>query len=249
MALPRWFRGSAPSAAAHGGWERLIEALHAAELATELDAGTLRAMIGRLADLAPDLDVVAAVLDLYYRGGGDAGAALRRAREDRVVAIRERDGTTARQVVSKLRLAVPELGALALVEEPAPRFLWASNFLLRTRGGMSALPVAAMELEPVSLRDGEYLRRTVTVRAIIGAANAILGRRGIAWRFVPIESPDGVETYVAVQRDQAMLLDVADVLAEPLESLLGLAAWRSDPPQATPSRPTRTPPRGLSRVA
>jgi hypothetical protein len=238
MAFPRWLRASRPDASVHPEWQRQLDALGAVGLAQELDAAALVRLVPPAEiSRAPDLDAIADALDGYYRARdrgpapGESGkieidAAMRRCRRDRHVSVREGEGCSARTIVAKLRLAVPELGGLALVEEPFPRFAWAAPMVLRARGGVAALPVAAMEVEAVSLRDETYLRRTITVRALLGAANAILSKRGIAWRFLPIQSPEGVESYLAVTRDTATFLDPLAIWADPLEGLLPFACWR-----------------------
>ncbi len=247
MAFPRWLRASRPEEALHPGWRRYLDALGAVGLGQELDAAALARLVAP-ADVsrAPDLDAIADALDGYYRardrgpapgesGPIEIGAAMRRCRRDRHVSVRENDGANARTIVATLRLAVPELGGLALVEEPRPRFVWAAPLVLRARGGVAALPAAAMEVDAVALRDETYLRRTITVRALLGATNTVLSKRGIAWRFLPIQSPEGVESYLAVTRDTASLLEPLAIWADPLEGLLPFACWREG--SIFPARP------------
>lgn len=215
-----------PEPLVHVEWRRYVEAFHTVGLAQELDIQTLPARLGDPARGTPTSEDVSRLLDGYYRGDGDAEAGMRRTRADRYVTHHAGDRSTARQIVARLRLAVPEIGPLALVDEDARREP-SSAISLRTFRRKAPLPRRELDSESFEHSGLLYVRRTITVRALVAATNALLASRGIARRFLPLDGTDELEAYVALEPGDAAVLDLVDAFAAPLDELRAFAGWGS----------------------
>lgn len=181
----------------HLGWERLRAAMRAAGVLGDLLDGSLHALLGPHARRRP---TPAAVVDML-----DAATRHEPAHTG-FVCVRESDGLTARQVVARLRVALPELGPLTLVDE---RHDGRDRLVLRTFGRFVVVDEAALETERWAAAERTFERRHVTVRALVDAANGLLASIGSPVRLRPLAAPDGVEAYLAVDEEAAAIL--ADV--------------------------------------
>ncbi len=234
MTLGRWQkrRVSDATTAMHRDWERFVRSLQSAGLLSELTLESIPERLGAHADEAPDAISTSLLFERYYRGDGDLEAGLRRIRADRYVAHRERDRATAREIVARLRLAIPEIGPLGLVEEDGV-------LKLRTFRAQAVLPDALVDEDHMTVMDTVYVRRTVTVRTLVAATNELLRQRNLIHRFVPLDGVDGEEAYVAVEPADALILDSVDALEAPLSALRPFAGWSKGPLVVFPP-PTRS---------
>lgn len=212
-----------PAIEIHPGWMEAVGALHTAGLATALFPASLPTRLGDAATRPPEPWALTSLLERYYRGDGDVDAGLMRLRHDRMVIHRQEDRATAREVVARLRLAAAELGPLALIEEPDGRLV------LRTHGAYQPLHPALLESERLDVDGVPFERRTIEVRALVGATNALLSQRDLPVRFVPLALRDGVEAYAGLLPADALVLDAAGLLAEPLDAVRALARWDRGP--------------------
>lgn len=208
----------------HPGWTAFVDGLARSGVAPDLGAASVPDRVGRgRASRPPEPHARTALLESYFGGEGRPGQALARVRAARLVEHRESRPSTAREIVGRLRLASPELEGLALVDDETSACL-----VLRTKGARAAIDDAAVGAEQVLARGVVFVRRTVTVRALVAAVNALLAARGSARRFVPLATCDGVEAYVSVRPSRAMVLDAAGALDEPLDDLCDLTRWSAD---------------------
>ncbi len=201
----------------HVGWQQLRAALRGASIAPGLLARSLHPRLGPAARLLPTPKAIVDLLDGYFgseaRGQHDEG---------RFLVIREDGGLSARKIVARLRQLVPELGPLTLVEETRRN---GTTLVIRTTG-------AFIEVEPLDV-DREMIapgwtRRVVTVDALVVAANKLLKFYGEPIRFLPVASEDGVNAYLAVDRDGAEVLDSIYFWGEDLDDLDNFAQWRRE---------------------
>jgi len=208
---------------AHRGWLDALSSLHLAGLVAALFPGSLPMRLGTAARRPPEPHALTRLLVAYYRGDGDVEAGLRRLRADRMAIHRAGDGATARQIVARLRLATPELGPLGLIERSE------GELVLRTHGAESPLDPSLLELERLAIDGVWYERRMVTVRALAAATNALLAARGLRTRFVPLATAQDTEAWAALEPADALVLDAAGLLAEPLDDIRILACWNRGP--------------------
>jgi len=207
----------------HPAWAELVQALQTAGIARELALASLPARLDEAAQEFPEPSGLTEVLDGYYRGDGDVDAGLRRVREDRYVCVRERGGATARQVVARLRLACPEIGPLGLVDDDQDRLV------LRTSGAQVPFPFDAVEEHSLRVDDTLYVRRNVTVRALVHATNLLLAARDIPHRFLPLDVDEETEIYVALEAADALVLEAVGLFDTPLGALRAFAGWDRGP--------------------
>lgn len=210
--------------AVHHSWPPLLSALRTAHVAPDLEPGSLQERVGTRRAWQPvNPTSFTALMASYFRGDGQPSEAVLRSRRARYIVHRESDTSSAREIVGRLRLAAPELGTLRLVDNKD-----ADRLELHTVGVESSIPGSEVALELSKARDGMFCRRVVTVRALVIATNALLKRRGAPCRFVPLQGPEGIETYVGVEPIGAMILDSVNALDEPLDELCELASWSPD---------------------
>lgn len=206
----------------HRAWDRLVRAFQSAGLLSELPISSIVARLGAAYHSAPDGVATASLLEPYYRGDGDVEAGLRRIRQDRYVVHRARDTATAREIVARLRLALPEIGSLGLVEENGRLFL-------RTFGAQAELPEAVVDEDQLMVKDTVYVRRIVNVHTLVAATNDLLRQRAISHRFLPLDAREDEEVYVALEPADAILLDSVDALEDSLGTLRPFAGWSKGP--------------------
>lgn len=219
-----------PESGVHVEWRRYLEAFHTVGLGTELEVQSLPARLGEPARAVPTSEHVARLLDTYYRGDGDVETGMRRARADRYVTHHASDRSTARQIVGRLRIAVPEIGPLALVDEDARRDR-PTALSLRTFRRRAPLPTRELDAEQFEHSGLLYVRRTITVRALVAATNALLASRGIARRFLPLDGTEECESYLGLEPGDAAVLDLVDAFAAPLDELRAFAGWGDSSPE------------------
>jgi hypothetical protein len=210
-------------AGVHPGWVSLLGALHGAGLGTAILTTSLAMRLGAAAKRPPEPSVLTRMLDEYYRGDGNVDVGLVRVRGDRLVLHREGDRATARQIVARLRLALPALGPLGLIEGRD------GELVLRTQGTQEPLSPELLEEERLVIDGAVYSQRTVTVRALVAATNVLLSRRRITHRFVPLTLADGIEGYVALGPADTVLLEAEGLLDEPLDELRTFGCWDRAP--------------------
>jgi hypothetical protein len=200
----------------HVGWQRLRAALRGARVAPGLWKRSLHAKLGPHARVKPTPHAIVELLDGYLRT-----EARGRVEEGRFVIHRDGDRDSARRIVARLHAALPELGVLTLADE---RREGRQTLLLRTVGAhVEVSPVSILE-EPLD-PSGQWVQRTVTVDALVEAANRLLALRQMPIRFLPIDGPDDVAAYLAVDVRSASLLDEIDFWIAPVEDLAGFAGW------------------------
>ena len=168
---------------------------------------------------------VAEVMCDYVARRGHAIEGARRCRARRFFLHREGDHVNASQLVRRLSFLAPELGTMLFVMDD-PR----QPLKLRTRTASAVVPRWEIQLSPTD--EGKGLRRSVTVRGLLGATNRLLALHDLPFRFVPLATADDYEAYVGVNAFQAMLLDNIDALHQPLIDLRGLLSWRPLAPAA-----------------
>jgi hypothetical protein len=179
----------------HLGWQRVRAAMRSAGAVPGLFDGVLHGRLGPNARLRPTPRAIVELLDGYLRAEPDGGHYL---------SVRESDGETARQIVGRLRAAVPELGPLTLVDEShAGR----GTLVLRTAGAHAAIDADEIGIDETRTGRTVWIKRSVTVRAIVDATNALLERLDVPMRMLAIEAPDGVEAFLGVDERGAALLD------------------------------------------
>jgi hypothetical protein len=185
--------------ALHLGWARLRAALRGCGVAPGLVSG-FRDRVGAHGVSRPEPEAVFAVVDDWFRAARD--------RRGRYIGVRTTDRESARRILARIAARVPELPVLILADEPAAD---ERALVLRTFG--ATVRVARG-------RDG-----SVTVDALFEAVNALLSKRGCAFRFLPLDGPDDAIGYLAVDRAGAEMLDGVDLWALPLAELEAFAAW------------------------
>ncbi len=194
----------------HPGWPPILATLQEAGVGPEIDPRSLGVRLGARAPWPPSPDAVSALLDDYYRGDGLSRVAMRRARSDRYVAHREGEHATATTLVARLRWNAPELGPVELLEEETRR---GKRLVLHTPGGRAYLARIAIGTLGLPRADGPVvLQRTVTVAALMTAANALLAARGARFRYLPLDGPDHIEAFLGVTGEAARILDGIDSL-------------------------------------
>jgi len=170
--------------------------------------------LGPNARLLPKPGAIVDLLDGYF--GGEARGQLD---EGRFFVFREGERLSARKIVKRLRQQLPELGPISLVEETRRN---GDRLVIRTTG-------AFIEVEPldvdVEVLEPGWTRRVVTVDSLVVAANKLLKFYGEPIRFLPVASEDGVNAFLAVDRNGAEMLDRIDFWDEPLEDLDNFAQW------------------------
>lgn len=169
--------------ALHAGWCNLLDAAHAAGLASELSYAALARALGHAAMRAPDPTRFAAILTERYAGGSDPGETLARRRADGLVVVWAGEPMTATRFVARLIGAAPVLAGVTVEQRPFPA--------LRRGPRMSRIAPAGGWVE---LAD------------VVDAANALLDGRGPA-RFVPLVDDGAFEAYVLADVARASGLD------------------------------------------
>lgn len=172
--------------------EDFVRLLHSAGLACELDAGQLSAIASNLEDSRIDsrrMDI----LEIYYRGGDDASAALRRRSSDRFFMHNDHFSVSAHQLVEALANVNPEVAPVELQR-------------IGTDDGPLVLR-AGEHFSAVTDEDDENAEQgTVAVRALVRALNALLAKAEVSERLVPLVPGESRELYVGVTEEGAMTL-------------------------------------------
>lgn len=214
-----------PYGTVHVGWQRVLAALRGAGLARELDHRTLRSRLGVGAEHAPTRDSVFALLEGYYRGDDEFTAGSRRRGQDRWIAVLADEAVAARQIVARIAAVLPELGPMAFVEEKRDGV---SRLVLRVAGSCAEVDPEEVEEERIGASESiYYARRTVTVDALVAAANDLLAQRGATFRLLPLDGPGNAAAFVAVEPAGAAMLDAVGAWAPPLDQLDEFTAWPS----------------------
>ncbi len=198
----------------HVGWQQLRAALRGAGVAPGLLTRSLHPRLGPAARLLPTPRAIVNLLDGYFsteaRGQRDEG---------RFLVFREDEGLTARRLVARLRQLLPELGPLTLVEETRKN---EKRLVIRTTGAF--IEVEPLDVDVEQIAPG-WTRRVVTVDALVVAVNKLLKFYGEPVRLLPVASEDGVNAYLAVDRDGAEVLDRIYFWDEDLDDLDHFAQW------------------------
>lgn len=157
------------------------------------------------------------LLVTYFGAAGNAAARQRREATDRFFWHTEESPTTIRTLVQRLATLSPELGSVDAV--------WAGAReapVLRLRSKGHAVDVPEEPEEQPAAGDAP----SITVRAVVRAANALLALCGAEHRFVPLACDGDRETYVGVTREVASMLCAAELVDEFDENeLLALGGW------------------------
>lgn len=201
----------------HVGWQRLRAALRGAGLVPDLVRRSFHARLGPHARVRPTPETVFELLDGYMLG--DAAG---RTSEGRYVAHREGERESARGIVARIRRALPELGMLTLAEESRNG---RTQLMLRVVGAHVEVAPDEVELDAWEVGDARYVQRTVSIDGLIEATNELLAMHGVAFRFLPMDAPDDVDAYLAVDEAGAELLDTIQFWAAPLAELRAFARW------------------------
>lgn len=183
---------SSESAAHSRRDEEFVRLLNAAGLACELDArqlATLASELGESRIQSRRMDI----LELYYRGNGDASVASRRRKSDRFFMHNDYFSVTGHQLVSLLGELSPEIAPIELQR------IGADDDLLVLRAGE--------HFSAITDEDDEGAQPgTVAVRALVRALNALLAKADVTERLVPLTPDDSRELYVGVTEEGAMTL-------------------------------------------
>lgn len=172
--------------------EEFVRLLNAAGLACELDARQLESLASELEEARIHLRRMD-ILEIYYRGNGDASVASRRRRSDRFFMHNDYFSATAHQLVSSLADLNPEIAPIELQQ------IGAEDGLLVLRAGE--------HFSAVTDEDDEGSQKgTVAVRALVRALNALLAKADVAERLVPLTPDESRELYVGVTEEGAMTL-------------------------------------------
>lgn len=198
----------------HVGWQQLRAALRGAEIAPGLLVRSMHPRLGPAARLLPTPKAIVDLLDGYF-----STEARGLKEEGRFFVFREGERLSARKIVARLRQLVPELGPLTLVEETRKN---GTRLVIRTTG-------AFIEVEPLDV-DVEVIapgwtRRVVTVDALVVAVNKLLKFYGEPIRFLPVASEDGVNAFLAVDRNGAEMLDRIYFWDDDIDELDDFAQW------------------------
>ncbi len=183
MHAPTLFTGSL-----HASWCNLLDACHAATIATELSYTELSRRLGPQAMRTADVGSFVEVLARHYQGGGDAELALRRRAADGYAAVGFGEPMNAMRWLARLVSAAPALRGVTVQRRPV-----------------------------LSLRAGETRTRLhddsgwVELADVVDAANALLRSRSEE-RFVPILSTRWSEAYARVSLGGAWALDAVGLL-------------------------------------
>jgi len=172
--------------------EDFVRLLHAAGLACELDVKQLPTLTADIEESRVDsrrMDI----LELYYRGNGDASVASRRRGSDRFFMHNDYFSFNAHQLVASLATLNPELASVSLQR------IGTSDGPLVLRAGENFSAVIDEDDEDAS-------PGTVAVRALVRALNALLAKLRVDERLVPLVPDESRELYVGVTEDGAMTL-------------------------------------------
>jgi hypothetical protein len=188
-----------------------VEALRRVGLLGELDGDELLRIAHEVEEPVPErrrLDL----LELYYEAAGDLPVADRRRKADRFFLPRAGEVTTAKELVARLAELFPELGEVHLE---------------RASTGGPVVLRAGVALAPLVDDEGRDAGdRTVSLRALVRAANVLAAEAGIRERLVGLRSDGRREPYVGLGLAEAVELARAGHLEETeSERLLELASW------------------------
>ncbi|HSN81329.1 MAG TPA: hypothetical protein VLS88_02020 [Polyangiales bacterium] len=192
--------------------EEFVRLLNAAGLACELDVRQLATLTSEL----PESRIQSRrmdILELYYRGNGDASVALRRRKSDRFFMHNDYFSVTAHQLVSLLGELSPEIAPIELQR------IGADDDLLVLRAGE--------HFSAITDEDDEGAQPgTVAVRALVRALNALLAKADVTERLVPLTPDDSRELYVGVTEEGAMtLLQAGCTELSAVAALREFASW------------------------
>jgi len=201
----------------HVGWQVLRGALRGSGVAPDLVRRSFHARLGPHARVCPTQQTIFELIDSYLLGD-----ALGRVSEGRYVAHREGERESARGIVARIRRALPELGMLALADESRHGH---SHLLLRVPGSHVEVAPEQVEVDEWQVGDARYMQRTVTVEGLVEAANELLAMKGAPFRFLPLNAPDDVDAYLAIDEAGAEMLDRVGFWAAPVEELRDFARW------------------------
>ena len=162
----------------------------------------------------------------YYRGAPDERTARRRRLADRFYLHDGAEQYAAPELVRRLGELVPELPGLTLER------LGGEEGVLVVRSGEQVAPVldpveATLDTGELDLAELEREgARTAAVQGIVRAVNVLLGRAGVARRFVQLRADETCEMYVSVTLDDALGMLEAGVLEDgDEEELRDFASW------------------------
>jgi hypothetical protein len=194
------------------GDEEFVRLLNAAGLACELDPRQLAALTSELQEErvhSRRMDI----LELYYRGNGDASVASRRRKSDRFFMHNDYFSANAHQLVSNLADLNPEIAPIELQR------IGADEELLVLRAGE--------HFSAVTDEDDEHAESdTVAVRALVRALNTLLAKAEVTERLVPLAPDESRELYVGVTEEGAMtLLQGGCIELSAIAALREFASW------------------------
>ncbi|MEM9073935.1 MAG: hypothetical protein AAGE52_35915 [Myxococcota bacterium] len=158
------------------------------------------------------------LLALYFQGGDDAEVAERRAHADGWLIHSDDEGTSAREIVSRLVAlegALTDVSLERIGTDDGP-------LVVRSGDNLSAVTDDSDETD----ESDDETQNSITVRGLVRALNVLLDRQEIRRRWVPLLADDQREAYVAVGITEAMQLCRARCLDdESPEEVMEFAAW------------------------
>ena len=175
----------------HLGWQRLRAALRGGHLAPGLFGSRFNEKIGPYASYPPTPDLVIDVLEDFFAQSSSLD-------EGRFLCWRSADGQTARSIVTALRNALPEAPGLGLIDGPD-----GVGLLLRAGRRIASISPEAIEQQTVA---NDHTLRTVTIDAIVMGTNRLLRAIDSPIRFLPLDSPDDINAFLAVEHRAARRL-------------------------------------------
>ncbi len=159
----------------------------------------------------------------YYNANGDGDEAWRRRLEDRYFTVAYDEMVSARELVQRLATVNPELGDVRIERigsDEGPLVLRSGDHV----AGVVDDYEEDLDTGEIDLRELEG--ETISVRALVAAANSLLDRVGVRERLVALEADDERETYLGMTLQGAMALAREELLEElDPEELMELTAW------------------------
>lgn len=206
-----------------------VEVLRNAGLARELEGEELLRVATLLGDASSDVAKRIDLLEAYYAAGGDDAGARRRRKQDRFIAQHLHSATTAFEVVARLDELAPELAPMQIVRIGTTD---AGPLVLRAGDHVAALldeHEESLDTDELDLRGFDPNAREesvmLTIRALVGATNALLDRHGVRERLIALRSDEAREVYVATSVTEAVELARGGWLEDDVEEVIELGAW------------------------
>lgn len=204
----------------HPRWQQLVNALCCSGVTAELALPSLHKRLGVRAQRPPGRRAFIGLLESYFQGDGSADDGLRRRQQARLLVHHETHRSTARDILARLAMVVPELDNISLLITGSTRVMsvWAD-------GMATIVPESDIDVERVTIAGVVHKKRAVTVRGLVSAVNRLLAMLGHDFRFVQLVAPDNVEAFVGVSPIDSAFLERGGALELKGEELDEFTVW------------------------